>query len=40
MFPTAVGSGRRLFTEAQRFELLLAEQVGPAVLSVLTARPA
>jgi dihydrofolate reductase len=39
-FPTAVGSGRRLFTESRRLELVDAEQVGPAVLSVLTTRSA
>jgi dihydrofolate reductase len=39
-FPTAVGSGRRLFNEAHRLELLTAERVGPAVLSVLTTRAA
>jgi dihydrofolate reductase len=39
-FPTAVGTGRRLFTEGRRLGLVSAEQVGPAVLSVLTARAA
>lgn len=39
-FPTAVGVGRRLFGEARRLELVSAEQVGPAVLSVLTTRGA
>jgi dihydrofolate reductase len=34
-FPTAVGSGRRLFTRSSMLELVSAEQVGPAVLSVL-----
>jgi dihydrofolate reductase len=37
-FPTAVGSGRRLFTKSCLLELVSAEQVGPAVLSVLTTR--
>jgi dihydrofolate reductase len=35
-FPIAVGAGHRLFTEGRPFELVRAEQVGPAVLSVLT----
>lgn len=39
-FPTAVGAGRRLFTGSRRLELVSAEQVGPAVLSVLTTRGA
>jgi dihydrofolate reductase len=39
-FPTAVGSGRRLFTEIRRLELINAEQVGPGVLSVLSTRSA
>jgi dihydrofolate reductase len=39
-FPTAVGSGRRLFNGAHRLELLTAEQVGPAVLSILATRAA
>jgi hypothetical protein len=39
-FPTAVGAGRRLFTDSRMLELVSAEQVGPAVLSVLTARGA
>ena len=37
-FPTVVGSGRSLFTKSGRLELVSAEQVGPAVLSVLTTR--
>jgi len=37
-FPTAVGSGRRLFTEKRLLELVSTERVGPAVLSVLTTR--
>jgi dihydrofolate reductase len=37
-FPTAVGSGRRLFPKSKLLELVSAEQVGPAVLSVLTTR--
>jgi dihydrofolate reductase len=39
-FPTAAGSGRRLFTDSRMLELVSAEQVGPAVLSVLTTRGA
>jgi dihydrofolate reductase len=39
-FPTAVGSGRRLFTETRMLETINVEQVGPAVLSVLTTRGA
>jgi dihydrofolate reductase len=39
-FPTAVGAGPRLFTEGRRLGFVSAEQVGPAVLSVLTARGA
>jgi dihydrofolate reductase len=39
-FPTAVGAGRRLFTDSRMLELVSAEQVGPAVLSVLTTRGA
>ncbi len=39
-FPTAVGTGRRLFGEARQLELVSTEQVGPAVLSVLTTRGA
>jgi dihydrofolate reductase len=35
-FPTAVGSGQRLFTDGRMLELVSAERVGPAVLSVLT----
>jgi dihydrofolate reductase len=38
--PTATGSGRRLFTEGRRLELVRSEQVGPAVLSVLSTRGA
>jgi dihydrofolate reductase len=37
-FPTAVGAGRRLFTEGRLLELVSTEQVGPGVLSVLTTR--
>ncbi len=37
-FPTAVGTGRRLFTTSRQLELVRAEQVGPAVLSVLSTR--
>lgn len=37
-FPTVVGSGRRLFTQSRRLELVKAEQVGPAVLSVFSTR--
>jgi dihydrofolate reductase len=39
-FPTALGSGRRLFTRGCTLELVSAEQVGPAVLSILTTRAA
>ena len=39
-FPTAVGSGRRLFTDSRLLELVSTEQVGPAVLSVLSTRRA
>jgi dihydrofolate reductase len=39
-FPTAVGTGRRLFPGDTRLELLSAERVGPANLSVLTNRRA
>ncbi len=39
-FPTAVGSGRRLFTDERHFELTSSEQVGPLVLSVLSTRGA
>jgi dihydrofolate reductase len=39
-FPTAVGSGRRLFPDPRKLELVSAEQVGPAVLSVFTTRGA
>jgi dihydrofolate reductase len=37
-FPTAAGAGRRLFTDGRMLELVSAEQVGPAVLTVLTTR--
>jgi dihydrofolate reductase len=37
-FPTAVGAGRRFFEGSRSLELVSAEQVGPAVLSVLTTR--
>jgi dihydrofolate reductase len=37
-FPTAVGAGRRLFKDTRMLELVSAEQVGPAVLSVLSTR--
>jgi dihydrofolate reductase len=39
-FPTAVRAGPRLFTEGRGLGFVSAEQVGPAVLSVLTARGA
>ncbi len=39
-FPTAVGSGRRLFTDERQLELTSSEQVGPGVLSVFTTRVA
>jgi len=39
-FPTAVGSGRRLFTRGHLLELVSTEHVGPAVLSVLSTRGA
>ncbi|MCW2796510.1 dihydrofolate reductase family protein [Nocardioides sp.] len=39
-FPTAVGSGRRLFTQGRELELVRTEHVGPAVLSVLSTRGA
>jgi dihydrofolate reductase len=39
-FPTAAGAGRRLFTDGRMLELISAEQVGPAVLTVLTTRGA
>ena len=39
-FPTAVGDGHRLFTGARELELVSADRVGPAVLSVLTTRGA
>jgi dihydrofolate reductase len=39
-FPTAAGAGRRLFTDGRMLELVSAEQVGPAVLTVLTTRGA
>jgi dihydrofolate reductase len=35
IFPTALGSGRRLFQHAQHLRLVSTEQVGPAVLAVL-----
>jgi dihydrofolate reductase len=37
-FPTAVGTGRRLFEDRAELRLLSAEQVGPATLSVYAAR--
>jgi dihydrofolate reductase len=37
-FPTAVGSGRRLFSELHQLELVSAQEVGPAVLSVLRSQ--
>lgn len=36
VFPTAAGSGRRLFGTGQRLELASVAQVGPAALCVLT----
>lgn len=36
VFPTAVGSGRRLFPTGHSLELASVEQVGPAALCVLT----
>jgi dihydrofolate reductase len=36
VFPTATGSGRRLFPVGHRFELTRTEQVGPGVLCFLT----
>jgi dihydrofolate reductase len=39
-FPTAVGSGRRLFTDPRLLELVSTDQVGPAVLTVLSTRGA
>lgn len=39
-FPTAVGPGRHLFSEGRQLELVSAERVGPAVLSVLATRAA
>ena len=39
-FPTVAGSGRRLFTQGRQLELVAAEQVGSAVLSVLSTRGA
>ncbi len=36
IFPTATGSGRRLFPASHRLELTGTEQVGPAVLCFLT----
>jgi dihydrofolate reductase len=35
-FPCTAGAGRPLFTTEQRFELVSTEQVGPAMLCVLT----
>lgn len=35
-FPTAAGSGRRLFPTGQQLDLVSVEQVGPAALCVLT----
>jgi dihydrofolate reductase len=37
-FPTATGAGRSLFPAGVRVELVSAEQVGPATLSIYTAR--
>ena len=37
-FPTATGEGRRLFPTGIRAELVSAEQVGPATLSIYTTR--
>ena len=37
-FPTAVGSGQRLFTGSRLLELVSTERSGPGVLSVLTTR--
>jgi dihydrofolate reductase len=37
-FPTAVGSGGRLFTDIRLLELVSTERVGPAVLTVLSTR--
>jgi dihydrofolate reductase len=38
-FPTAVGAGRRLFEGRTELELVAAEQIGPATLSIYSARP-
>jgi dihydrofolate reductase len=38
-FPTAVGAGRKLFEGRAELELVSAEQVGPATLSVYAVRP-
>ncbi|QAY58569.1 riboflavin biosynthesis protein RibD [Microbacterium protaetiae] len=37
-FPDVLGDGRRLFTRPRRLELVSAEQVGPATLSVYLTR--
>jgi dihydrofolate reductase len=37
-FPTAVGTGRRLFEDRAELQLLSAEQVGPATLSIYSTR--
>jgi dihydrofolate reductase len=37
-FPTAVGTGRRLFEDRAELELVSSEQVGPATLSIYSAR--
>jgi dihydrofolate reductase len=36
IFPTATGAGRRLFAGPHKLELRRSEQVGPAVLTILT----
>jgi dihydrofolate reductase len=36
VFPTVTGAGRRLFTAPHHFDLHRSEQVGPAVLTILT----
>ncbi len=36
IFPTVTGRGRRLFSSPHEFELHSSEQVGPAVLTILT----
>jgi len=38
IFPTATGTGRRLFSAPHELELQRSEQVGPAVLTILTDR--